>query len=169
MFSTFLSCTNTNAPPPSAHRDLFNQPHHSNLSTAANGASLDPLPTYLAAHTGLKSVKDSEGREKILPVNLIQHLLSACYVQDTKLETLSSVEIIKSYPCLFFFFVWKLFLFFFYFFFFFIFLLLFICAYKAWFISPPCPHPLPYHPLHPLLLPPQYPAETILPLSLILL
>jgi hypothetical protein len=25
---------------------------------------------------------------------------------------------------------------------FFIFLLLFICAYKAWFISPPCPHPL---------------------------
>jgi hypothetical protein len=26
---------------------------------------------------------------------------------------------------------------------FFIFLLLFICAYKAWFISPPCPHPLP--------------------------
>jgi hypothetical protein len=38
----------------------------------------------------------------------------------------------------------------FYFIFFFIFLLLFICAYKAWFISPPCPHPLPYHPLHPL-------------------
>jgi hypothetical protein len=37
--------------------------------------------------------------------------------------------------------------------FFFIFLLLFICAYKAWFISPPCPHPLPYHPLHPLPLP----------------
>jgi hypothetical protein len=30
----------------------------------------------------------------------------------------------------------------------FFFLLLFICAYKAWFISPPCPHPLPYHPLH---------------------
>jgi hypothetical protein len=26
---------------------------------------------------------------------------------------------------------------------FFIFLLLFIGAYKAWFISPPCPHPLP--------------------------
>jgi hypothetical protein len=24
--------------------------------------------------------------------------------------------------------------------------LLFICAYKAWVISPPCPHPLPYHP-----------------------
>jgi hypothetical protein len=40
------------------------------------------------------------------------------------------------------------------FFFFFIFLLLFICAYKAWFISPPCPHPLPYHPLRPLPLPP---------------
>jgi hypothetical protein len=38
--------------------------------------------------------------------------------------------------------------------FFFIFLLLFICAYKAWFISPPCPHPLPYHPLHPLPHPP---------------
>jgi hypothetical protein len=32
--------------------------------------------------------------------------------------------------------------------------LLFICAYKAWVISPPCPHPLPYHPLHPLPLPP---------------
>jgi hypothetical protein len=47
--------------------------------------------------------------------------------------------------------------------FFFIFLLLFICAYKAWFISPPYPHPLPYHPLC------QYPAETILPLFLILL
>jgi hypothetical protein len=29
-----------------------------------------------------------------------------------------------------------------YFIYFFIFLLLFICAYKAWFISPPCPHPL---------------------------
>jgi hypothetical protein len=37
---------------------------------------------------------------------------------------------------------------------FFLFLLLFICAYKAWFISPPCPHPLPYHPLRPLPLPP---------------
>jgi hypothetical protein len=51
------------------------------------------------------------------------------------------------------------------------FLLLFICAYKAWVISPPCPHPLPYHPLHPLPLPPppQYPAEIILPLFLILL
>jgi hypothetical protein len=32
--------------------------------------------------------------------------------------------------------------------------LLFICAYNAWVISPPCPHPLPYHPLHPLPLPP---------------
>jgi hypothetical protein len=53
--------------------------------------------------------------------------------------------------------------------FFSIFLLLFICAYKAWFISPPCPHPLPYHPLPPSLSPPQYPAETILPLFLILL
>jgi hypothetical protein len=41
----------------------------------------------------------------------------------------------------------------FFFFFFFIFLLLFICAYKAWFISPPCPRPLPYHPLRPLPLP----------------
>jgi hypothetical protein len=27
--------------------------------------------------------------------------------------------------------------------------LLFICAYKAWVISLPCPHPLPYHPLRP--------------------
>jgi hypothetical protein len=47
-----------------------------------------------------------------------------------------------------------------------IYFLLFICAYKAWVISPPCPHPL-----HPSLspLPLQYPAETILPLSLILL
>jgi hypothetical protein len=33
-------------------------------------------------------------------------------------------------------------------------LLLFICAYKAWVISPPCPHPLPYHPLRHLPLPP---------------
>jgi hypothetical protein len=32
--------------------------------------------------------------------------------------------------------------------------LLFICAYIAWVISPPCPHPLPYHPLCSLLLPP---------------
>jgi hypothetical protein len=38
--------------------------------------------------------------------------------------------------------------------FFFFFLLLFICAYKALFISPPCPHPLPYHPLHNLPLSP---------------
>jgi hypothetical protein len=28
--------------------------------------------------------------------------------------------------------------------------LLFKCAYKAWVISPPCPHPLPYHSLRPL-------------------
>jgi hypothetical protein len=41
----------------------------------------------------------------------------------------------------------------------FIFLLLFICAYKAWFISPPCPHPLPYHPLRPLPLPPSIPSR----------
>jgi hypothetical protein len=33
-------------------------------------------------------------------------------------------------------------------------LLLFICAYNAWVISSPCPHPLPYHPLHPILLSP---------------
>jgi hypothetical protein len=31
--------------------------------------------------------------------------------------------------------------------------LLFICAYKAWVISPPCTNPLPYHPLCPLPLP----------------
>jgi hypothetical protein len=43
--------------------------------------------------------------------------------------------------------------------FFSIFLLLFICANKAWFISPPCPHPLPYHPLHPLPLPPSIPSR----------
>jgi hypothetical protein len=36
---------------------------------------------------------------------------------------------------------------------FFLFFLLFICAYKACVISPPCPHPLPYHPLRPLPLP----------------
>jgi hypothetical protein len=55
--------------------------------------------------------------------------------------------------------------------FFIIIILLFICAYKTWVISPPCPHPLPYHPLRPLPPPPtpQYPAETILPLFLILL
>jgi hypothetical protein len=39
-------------------------------------------------------------------------------------------------------------------FFLFFIVLLFICAYKAWVISPPCPHPLLYHPLCPLLLPP---------------
>jgi hypothetical protein len=39
------------------------------------------------------------------------------------------------------------------FFFFFFIVLLFICAYKAWVISSPCPHPIPYHPLHPLPLP----------------
>jgi hypothetical protein len=56
------------------------------------------------------------------------------------------------------------------FFFFFFIVLLFIYAYKAWVISPPCPH----HALttHSTLSlspsPPQYPAETILPLSLIL-
>jgi hypothetical protein len=36
--------------------------------------------------------------------------------------------------------------------FYFIFIL-FICAYNAWVISPPCPHSLPYHPPHFLLLP----------------
>jgi hypothetical protein len=41
----------------------------------------------------------------------------------------------------------------------FFFLLLFICAYKAWVISPPCPHPLPYHPLRPLPLPPSIPSR----------
>jgi hypothetical protein len=35
----------------------------------------------------------------------------------------------------------------------FYFILLFICAYKAWVISPPCPHLLPYHPLCPSLSP----------------
>jgi hypothetical protein len=40
------------------------------------------------------------------------------------------------------------------FFFNFFIVLLFICAYKAWVISPPCSHPLPYHPLRPLPLPP---------------
>jgi hypothetical protein len=32
--------------------------------------------------------------------------------------------------------------------------LLFICAYNTWVISPTCPHPLPYHHLGPLALPP---------------
>jgi hypothetical protein len=41
----------------------------------------------------------------------------------------------------------------------FFFLLLFICAYRAWFISPPCPHPLPYHPLLLLPLPPPIPSR----------
>jgi hypothetical protein len=36
----------------------------------------------------------------------------------------------------------------------FYFILLFICAYKAWVISPPCPNPLPYHPLPPPCPPP---------------
>jgi hypothetical protein len=48
---------------------------------------------------------------------------------------------------------------------------LFIFVYNVWLISPSFPHPIPYplpvpslSPLHPC-----YPAETILPLSLILL
>jgi hypothetical protein len=51
-----------------------------------------------------------------------------------------------------------------------VFLFLFICAYKAWVISPPFSHPFPY-PLAPSLCspPPRYLAETILPLSLLLL
>jgi hypothetical protein len=53
-----------------------------------------------------------------------------------------------------FFFLELLLCFFFFGFFHIFFLLLFICAYKAWVISSPCPHPLPYHPLHPLSLPP---------------
>jgi hypothetical protein len=36
---------------------------------------------------------------------------------------------------------------------FFIIVLLFIYAYNAWLISHPCPHPLHYHPLGPLLPP----------------
>jgi hypothetical protein len=49
--------------------------------------------------------------------------------------------------------------------------LLFIWAYKAWVISPSCPHPLPYHPHHPLpLLPtPSIPIRNYFALSLILL
>jgi hypothetical protein len=41
----------------------------------------------------------------------------------------------------------------FYLFFYFLIVLLFICAYNVWVISPPCPHPLPYHPLCPLTFP----------------
>jgi hypothetical protein len=49
--------------------------------------------------------------------------------------------------------------------------LLFICAYNVWVISPPFPPPppLPLRPLPLSLPPPRYPAETILPLFLILL
>jgi hypothetical protein len=38
---------------------------------------------------------------------------------------------------------------------------LFICAYYVWVISPPFPHPLPYHPLYPLPLspPPSRPSR----------
>jgi hypothetical protein len=38
--------------------------------------------------------------------------------------------------------------------FYFFIVLFFICAYNAWVISLPCPHPLPYHPLRPLPLSP---------------
>jgi hypothetical protein len=46
-------------------------------------------------------------------------------------------------------------------FFLFFIVLLFICAYKAWVISPSCPHPLPYHPHHslPLLPTPSIPSR----------
>jgi hypothetical protein len=51
-----------------------------------------------------------------------------------------------------------------------IFFLLLICAYNVWVISPPFPHALPYPPAPSFSPPPpHYPAETILPLSLILL
>jgi hypothetical protein len=36
----------------------------------------------------------------------------------------------------------------------FLIVLLFICAYNTWVISPLCLYPLPYHPPHPLSLPP---------------
>jgi hypothetical protein len=51
------------------------------------------------------------------------------------------------------------------------FLILFICAYIVWVISPPVPLPSPLAPPAPSLTPltPHYQAETILPLSLILL
>jgi hypothetical protein len=54
----------------------------------------------------------------------------------------------------------------FYHFQFFFIVLLFICANKAWVISAPCPHPLPYHPLHPLPLPtsPSIPSRNYLAL-----
>jgi hypothetical protein len=42
----------------------------------------------------------------------------------------------------------------FFFFYLFLIFLLFICAYDAWVISPPCPHPLPYHTPRPLPLSP---------------
>jgi hypothetical protein len=48
------------------------------------------------------------------------------------------------------------------------FFLLFICAYNVWVIAPTFPHPVPYPP-PPRSPPPHYQAETILPLSLILL
>jgi hypothetical protein len=50
--------------------------------------------------------------------------------------------------------------------FYFIFIL-FICAYNVWVISPPFPSPPPLHAPPPL--PSRYPAETILPLSLLFL
>jgi hypothetical protein len=44
--------------------------------------------------------------------------------------------------------------------------LLFIRAYNAWVISPPCPHPHPYHPLHHLPLPPTPPnLEKTIPIQ----
>jgi hypothetical protein len=57
-------------------------------------------------------------------------------------------------------------LFYYYFFLF----LLFICAYNVWVIATPFPLPTPFSPPPPYPpLPPRYQAETILPLSLILL
>jgi hypothetical protein len=47
-----------------------------------------------------------------------------------------------------------------YFYFLFFIVLLFTCAYKAWVISSPSPHPLPYHPLRPLPLPPVFVYNT---------
>lgn len=61
---------------------------------------MEPLLTLhlliVAAQIGLMSVKAPEGRAGICLFNLIQHLFSACCVQDTKLETLKNVKIIRS-------------------------------------------------------------------------
>lgn len=65
---------------------------------------MEPLLTLhlliVAPEIGLKSIRLLKGGKGFVPFSLIQHLLSACCVQDTELETLKNVKTIRSYSLL---------------------------------------------------------------------